>query len=65
VLLDAIARSDGTREDVIAKLFETDLSDSVLGPFSFDPNGDPAAGTESIYKAENGSWVWQQAKAAE
>jgi branched-chain amino acid transport system substrate-binding protein len=65
VLLDAIARSDGTREDVIAKIFETDLPDSVLGPFTFDPNGDPAAGTESIYKAENGSWVWQQAKAAE
>lgn len=65
VLLDAIARSDGTREDIVAKLFETNLSDSVLGPFSFDENGDPAAGTESIYKAENGAWVWQQAKAAE
>jgi branched-chain amino acid transport system substrate-binding protein len=65
VLLDAISRSDGTREDVVAKLFETDLSDSVLGPFAFNPDGDPAAGTESIYKAENGSWVWQQAKAAE
>jgi branched-chain amino acid transport system substrate-binding protein len=65
VLLDAISRSDGTREDIVAKLYETDLSDSVLGPFSFDPNGDPAAGTESIYKAENGEWAWQQAKAAE
>ena len=65
VLLDAIARSDGTREDIVAKLFETDLSDSVLGPFSLDANGDPAAGTESIYKAEGGAWVWQQAKAAE
>lgn len=65
VMLDAIARSDGTREDIVAKLFETNLSDSVLGPFSFDENGDPAAGTESIYKAEGGAWVWQQAKAAE
>lgn len=65
VMLDAIARSDGTREDVIAKLFETDLSDSVLGPFSFDENGDPAAGTESIFKAIDGAWVWQQSKAAE
>ncbi len=64
-LLDAIARSDGSREDVVAKLFETDLQDSVLGPLSFDPNGDPAAGTESIYKAEGGAWVWQEAKAAE
>ncbi|HXG75799.1 MAG TPA: branched-chain amino acid ABC transporter substrate-binding protein [Gaiellaceae bacterium] len=65
VLLDAIARSDGSRADVVEKLFETNLSDSVLGEFSFDANGDPAAGTESIYKAEGGAWVWQQAKAAE
>jgi branched-chain amino acid transport system substrate-binding protein len=64
VLLDAISRSDGTREDVIAKLFETDIADSVLGSFSFDANGDPAAGVESIYLAEDGAWVWQQAKAA-
>jgi branched-chain amino acid transport system substrate-binding protein len=65
VLLDAIARSDGTREDIVAKVLETNLPDSVLGAFSFDANGDPAAGTESIYKAEDGAWVWQQAKAAE
>jgi branched-chain amino acid transport system substrate-binding protein len=64
VLLDAIARSDGSREDIVAKLMETSLSDSVVGPLSFNENGDPAAGTESVYKAENGAWVWQQAKAA-
>lgn len=65
IALDAIARSDGSREDVVAKMFETDLPDTVLGPFSFDENGDPAAGTESIYLAENGSWVWQESRAAE
>jgi branched-chain amino acid transport system substrate-binding protein len=65
VMLDMIARSDGTREDIIAKMFETNLTDSVVGTFSFDPNGDPAAGTESIYLAEAGEYVWQQAKAAE
>jgi branched-chain amino acid transport system substrate-binding protein len=64
VLLDAIARSDGTQADIVAKLFETNLSDSVLGPISFDENGDPAEGVESIYKATGGEWVWQQAKAA-
>lgn len=64
VLLDAIARSDGSREDIVAKLMETSLSDSVVGPLSFNENGDPSAGTESVYKAENGAWVWQQAKAA-
>jgi branched-chain amino acid transport system substrate-binding protein len=64
VLLDAISRSDGSREDVITKLFETDLTDSVLGAFSFDANGDPAAGVESVYLAKDGTWTWQQAKAA-
>jgi branched-chain amino acid transport system substrate-binding protein len=65
VLLDAIGRSDGSRADIVAKLFETDMSDSVLGAFSFDENGDPAAGVESVYKATSGAWVWQEAKAAE
>ncbi len=64
VLLDAISRSDGSREDIVAKLYETDLPDTVVGPFRFDPNGDPAAGTESIYKAENGAFVWQSAQTA-
>jgi len=65
VLLDAIARSDGTRADIVAKLFETDLPDTVVGAFSFNADGDPSAGTESIYLAEDGAFVWQQAKAAE
>jgi branched-chain amino acid transport system substrate-binding protein len=65
VLLDAIARSDGSREDVVTKLFETNLEDSVLGRISFDANGDPDAGTESIYKAIDGRFVWQDSKAAE
>jgi branched-chain amino acid transport system substrate-binding protein len=65
VLLDAIGRSDGSRADIVAKVFETDLADSVLGSLAFDENGDPAAGTESIYLAENGAWVWQSSKAAE
>jgi branched-chain amino acid transport system substrate-binding protein len=65
VLLDAIGRSDGSRADIVAKVFETNLTDSVLGSLSFDENGDPAAGTESIYLAENGKWVWQVSKAAE
>jgi branched-chain amino acid transport system substrate-binding protein len=63
VLLDAISRSDGTREDVVAKLFETNLADSVVGPLEFDANGDPKAGTESIYSATGGNWSWKEEKA--
>jgi branched-chain amino acid transport system substrate-binding protein len=41
VLLDAIAGSDGTRADVITKLFETEVTDGLLGSFKIDDNGDP------------------------
>ena len=60
VALDAISRSDGTREDVVAKLFETNIPDSVVGPLSFNEQGDPAGGTESVYKAINGAWEFQE-----
>ena len=41
VLFDAIAASDGTRTDVTTKLFETDVTDGLLGSFKIDDNGDP------------------------
>jgi branched-chain amino acid transport system substrate-binding protein len=43
VLLDAIAASDGSRSDVISKMFATDLDNSLLGGFSFNKEGDPVA----------------------
>jgi branched-chain amino acid transport system substrate-binding protein len=55
-MLDAIAASDGSRGDVIAKLFETNVTDGYLGSFEINENGDPA-GAEgavvgfTIYKA--------------
>src|SRR5687768_1584667 len=33
IMLDAIAASDGTRADVIAKMFESDVQDGLLGTF--------------------------------
>ena len=41
VMLDAIAASDGTRADVIAKLFEAEVENGFLGSFSINENGDP------------------------
>jgi len=41
VMLNAIAASDGTRADVITKLFETNVTDGLLGSFKIDDNGDP------------------------
>jgi branched-chain amino acid transport system substrate-binding protein len=59
-VLDAICRSDGTRADVLAKLFETNIPDSVVGPLTFNEQGDPAGGTESVYKATRGAWAFQE-----
>ena len=40
VLLDAIARSDGTRESVTRELMATHVRNGILGSFRFDRNGD-------------------------
>jgi branched-chain amino acid transport system substrate-binding protein len=65
VLVDAIGRSDGTREDILAKLFETSLSDTVVGTMSFDDNGDPENATETVYVAKGGQWTFKETKALE
>ena len=41
IMLDAIAASDGSRADVIAKMFEAEVTDGYLGSFSINENGDP------------------------
>ena len=61
-LIDAISRSDGTREDVVAKLFETDIADGIVGPMSFNDQGDPENGLISIFKAEGGAWTFVEAQ---
>jgi ABC-type branched-subunit amino acid transport system substrate-binding protein len=40
LVMDAIARSDGTRASVLHELFASDVHDGILGTFRFDPNGD-------------------------
>ncbi len=41
ILLDAIADSDGTRADIIAKMFASDVQEGLLGTFTFSADGDP------------------------
>jgi branched-chain amino acid transport system substrate-binding protein len=48
VMLDAIAASDGSRSDVTAKLFDTNVQDGLLGSFTFDENGDPAGAEGAV-----------------
>jgi branched-chain amino acid transport system substrate-binding protein len=40
VLLNAIARSNGTRRDVIKQMFATQVTNGIMGTFHFDKNGD-------------------------
>jgi ABC-type branched-subunit amino acid transport system substrate-binding protein len=55
VLLDAIARSDGTRRSVVARLFETRVTNGLLGSFSIDPNGDTTTSSVAIYRIDHGT----------
>ena len=50
VVLDAIARSDGTRASVLRELRRTRVDDGILGSFGFDANGDITAATVPILR---------------
>jgi branched-chain amino acid transport system substrate-binding protein len=50
ILLDAIARSDGTRASVTRELFRTEVEDGILGDIRFDENGDLVEGPVTIYR---------------
>lgn len=57
VLLDAIARSDGTRASVVEELFATKVENGILGSFSFDRFGDIVPAPVGIYRFEGGEIV--------
>jgi branched-chain amino acid transport system substrate-binding protein len=57
VLLQAIARSDGTRASVVRELFATRVKDGILGSFSFDRNGDIVPRPVGVYRFERGKFV--------
>jgi branched-chain amino acid transport system substrate-binding protein len=50
VVLDAIARSDGSRASVLDELKATRVSDGLLGSFRFDRNGDITPATVPILR---------------
>ena len=58
VLLNAIEKSDGTRSDVLAKVYATKVTNGLIGDFQFNENGDlsgakGAAVLFTIYKGTN------------
>jgi ABC-type branched-subunit amino acid transport system substrate-binding protein len=50
VMLDAIARSDGTRASVAKELLATRVRDGLTGSFRFDRNGDTTRQTVTILR---------------
>ena len=54
VVLDAIARSDGTRASVLDALFETRVSGGLLGDFGFDERGDITVSPVTILRVTDG-----------
>jgi ABC-type branched-subunit amino acid transport system substrate-binding protein len=56
VLLDAIARSDGTRASVVSSLRATTLPDSVIGPIQFTAHGDIGSCAVSVYQIVGGTF---------
>jgi branched-chain amino acid transport system substrate-binding protein len=49
-LLEAIARSDGTRASVTRKLRGLEIEDGILGTFNFDENGDMTPATITVFR---------------
>ena len=54
VLLDAVARSDGTRASVTNKLFATRVSNGILGSFWITPTGDTTLNAVTIHRVVGG-----------
>jgi branched-chain amino acid transport system substrate-binding protein len=58
VLLDAIAKSDGTRSQVISNVFKTKVTNGLIGTFAFNSNGDLTGASDvavlfTLYKGTN------------
>jgi DNA-binding SARP family transcriptional activator/ABC-type branched-subunit amino acid transport system substrate-binding protein len=54
LLLDAIARSDGTRPSVTKQLLATQVEDGILGDVRFDGNGDVVPSPITILRVKRG-----------
>jgi DNA-binding SARP family transcriptional activator/ABC-type branched-subunit amino acid transport system substrate-binding protein len=54
VMLDALARSDGTRSSLSEELLRTDLKSGILGPVSFTATGDVRGGKVTVNRIVHG-----------
>lgn len=54
VLVDAIARSNGTRASVAQQLFKTKVTNGILGSFTINANGDTSSNPVTVYVIKGG-----------
>ncbi len=54
VMLDAIAKSDGSRGSVAASLFGLHVTNDILGSFTINDKGDTSLNPITIYKQQSG-----------
>lgn len=54
IVLDAIAESDGTRNQILARIFATEVRGGILGSFRFDRNGDITQSALAVYRIQGG-----------
>jgi branched-chain amino acid transport system substrate-binding protein len=57
LLLDAIARSDGSRASVLEEIATTRIEDGIIGDIAFDRNGDLKERPIGVYRVEDDAWV--------
>ena len=60
IMLNSIAKSDGTRASVVKNMFATKVTDGIMGTFGFDKNGDITAKAISFYVMKNGDGVFKE-----
>jgi branched-chain amino acid transport system substrate-binding protein len=61
MMLDAIADSDGSREQVLENLFEASVDNGYVGDFEIDRYGDATLNTIAVYRIEDGRLRFQTA----
>jgi branched-chain amino acid transport system substrate-binding protein len=61
MLLDAIARSGGSRRQVAENLMQSRVQDGLVGDFAIDPNGDTTLNTMGIYRIRRGRLSFETA----
>jgi branched-chain amino acid transport system substrate-binding protein len=54
VIIQAIAKSDGSRASVTTQLFKVKVTGGILGNFGFNANGDVTANPVTVYRVKDG-----------